>query len=633
MMKQIKKLQDLLEEGLQTNILPDKDILKAAINKSCTNLDALLNTPDGAKDVQNLLYAVQNVLLQDKPLFLDLLFQCQIQILMLQIFKTLLSENCKKIVNEEDVGGVFEQLLDVVNGIAELSSSAKGSMVTDFLEYSLDLLIRNDVCFRHRMEALKSTNLLLENCPFAVKDRFLKSDLFLNKLNVVINQLPNFGDYEFQVGLIECLFRIIPRKQRESYAVHFFSNAEFSNGLLQIQDNDFETDCRLFLNDFNKSLGVTKRVLSLPCTSAFLGDKELYKPNEPGYDEFWVDFNLTSQRVTIFCEQGSMSSQNSADDLWETVTVWIKDLQNFGITRKKNYVVAHLFLQKSISEIFPSQCDVYGKEVQFHFDPIVDVEDALLKTFGNKYFIKKPEPKVSAVNNPILISSKRNDTKECSSKQQEQQEQQQLHSSDMSSSQFSQGTPSLYRRKVSVPCVPMSTPRSVSSLKSYPNDNVFSKNKTCVNDIRQNKHFSDLDDSSKSACSRNFSAPPSDIPDDCQKPKTKNNCKGMLDKDYMNQKKEFQIPKTPKQTRSKVKVKTPVVMITPRTETGNGKGKGKKNKDDDKRGKVKDASKDLKEEDSAEEMVKNRKKTTQKKKSQCDKLIKEEICLSQRGTI
>lgn len=36
---------------------------------------------------------------------------------------------------------------------------------------------------------------------------------------------------------------------------------------------------------------------------------QLRKPSDPGYEEFWVDFNIGSERITLFCEQDSLLSQ------------------------------------------------------------------------------------------------------------------------------------------------------------------------------------------------------------------------------------------------------------------------------------------------------------------------------------
>ena len=48
-------------------------------------------------------------------------------------------------------------------------------------------------------------------------------------------------DYEFQVGIAECLFRIIPKKIREQVSSSIFQNQCTRKSFLQIRDNEFET--------------------------------------------------------------------------------------------------------------------------------------------------------------------------------------------------------------------------------------------------------------------------------------------------------------------------------------------------------------------------------------------------------
>ena len=36
---------------------------------------------------------------------------------------------------------------------------------------------------------------------------------------------------------------------------------------------------------------------------------QIYKPMDEGYDEFWIDFNIGSKRISIFCEPTLLSSQ------------------------------------------------------------------------------------------------------------------------------------------------------------------------------------------------------------------------------------------------------------------------------------------------------------------------------------
>lgn len=64
----------------------------------------------------------------------------------------------------------------------------------------------------------------------------------------------SFLDYECQVGILECLFRIIPRKQRREYATKFFHSKDILDQFMQIKDAQFETVCFAYAFDINRRM-------------------------------------------------------------------------------------------------------------------------------------------------------------------------------------------------------------------------------------------------------------------------------------------------------------------------------------------------------------------------------------------
>ena len=51
------------------------------------------------------------------------------------------------------------------------------------------------------------------------------------------------ADYEFQVGIIEALFRLSNKSDRAAYARDCFTNKDCLEAFFQIRDSDFETVC------------------------------------------------------------------------------------------------------------------------------------------------------------------------------------------------------------------------------------------------------------------------------------------------------------------------------------------------------------------------------------------------------
>ena len=61
--------------------------------------------------------------------------------------------------------------------------------------------------------------------------------------------------------------------------------------------HDFEPDCRLFLNCLNNSMGKDQQVFSVPAIKIFFSNVEVFKPCDPKYSNFWVDFRWKSSSI------------------------------------------------------------------------------------------------------------------------------------------------------------------------------------------------------------------------------------------------------------------------------------------------------------------------------------------------
>ncbi|XP_069127747.1 titin homolog isoform X2 [Argopecten irradians] len=323
----------------------------------------------------------------------------QIRLIFNQIRKCSFCENFISIVLE---------FVNIINNIAELSLSVKSEVISCSIVSILELITREDVSFGFKVEVLKFTNVLLENCANDTKENLVAQKVFEKLIITFGRQLDSIGDYEFQVGLIECLFRIIPKKFRSKFASHLFSKADLLHQFLDIRDQDFETDCRTFLNTYNSDGSQNQRVRSIPCLSAFLGDRELRKPNDPGYDEFWVDFNFGSNRLSIFCEDCSGYSEDfSEDGSWETLSVWKSDVHCYKISAEEDMHHLEIELANSIPTLYPSQMGVSGKVVTFTFEGAWGMEEAAVQTFGKeKLFIQSMKPKVSLPTNAICVRAR-----------------------------------------------------------------------------------------------------------------------------------------------------------------------------------------------------------------------------------
>ncbi|XP_025109343.1 synaptonemal complex protein 2-like isoform X2 [Pomacea canaliculata] len=261
----------------------------------------------------------------------------------------------------------------------------------------LDFLLNGAVPFLSKMEVLKTLNIVYESSTHAVKQDILYKEETKFKVERLFQLIIDIGDYEFQVGVIEFLFRLIPRKSRQTYLQNVIKQAGIFQACFNIRDNCFEIDCRRFLNHLNSSLFAKRKVFSYPCQAIAIGSFELQKPSDDGYNDFWIDFNQGSHRMTVFCENAPTSTQTSAgESFWDTVSVWHKDLISFRCWEEGKMVKACILLRSSADCFIASEID---HNVYVTMDRQYNLENALVQTFTRK---KKTSDSVNSLH--ILTS-------------------------------------------------------------------------------------------------------------------------------------------------------------------------------------------------------------------------------------
>jgi len=213
----------------------------------------------------------------------------------------------------------------------------------------------------------------------------------------ILEVLHNIGDQECQLALVELLHRIFSTKCLLEMA-STNKNKYFSETMLkklpEIRSAEFESDCRNFLLELNRSLLDLTRVISLPCQSVLVGDGETVqysKPCDKSYTEFWVDFNCGSSRITIFCDDIS-SQSNDQDRMWQTISICKQDVSFYTLGRleqsqKKGIpgCLLTLRLKQPISNYIDFGPIVHGFEMNVVFDATLtqEIEFALTEIFSN----------------------------------------------------------------------------------------------------------------------------------------------------------------------------------------------------------------------------------------------------------
>ncbi|XP_046566870.1 synaptonemal complex protein 2-like isoform X3 [Haliotis rubra] len=409
----------------------------------------------------------------------------------------------------EGVAPLLEELLDTVNLISESGAHGQASMVKSVCGPYLDLLLGDFCSLSQKTEISRSLNIILETCPFAVKEILLKKIEIIEKLQHLFQLIITVGDYEFQIGLLECMFRLVPRKVRAQYALKFIQR-RFLDNFLDIRDANFETDCRVFLNEVNRTAGNNGRVYSIPCEKAIFGKRKLNKPNDDDYNEFWVDFNYGTRRITLFCEQDVMevNSQMSQGelDLWETVSVSLGDVKCYSYTEHDTIGISSIELKKDINCLYPNMMQCSGNHFELFVQTKYNPKKALMSVFGSEKCTNTESPLCRRSTHEGAVTALQDNS----------------HSSPIKLTPL--------RTKISVPCIPMSTP--ARSLCSQEQDQEYVSSTQNIQPIQHTRTNNER--------------------------KTAQTCQPS---ESHYKKSTFAAPKTPTVKNVRPKVKTPVVTI------------------------------------------------------------------------
>ncbi|XP_076440422.1 uncharacterized protein LOC143279948 isoform X2 [Babylonia areolata] len=239
----------------------------------------------------------------------------------------------------------------------EKSSSCAATRITDL---SIGVILSDSFNVQYRIEVLNKLNIVYEFADTSVKERFLQTGFLKTNISKLCKLVHDAGDYEIQVGLMEFLFRLMPQKIRPKYSPGLIEHPKIQEAFAAVRDSYFEVDCRKFLNQLNIDQGIRRKVFSYPCLSVTLGNVQLQKPCDMGYDEFWLDVNMESKRILIFCENIQSSSQIMSidDEFWDTVSIWEEKIVTCVCQEKEDELHVKIFF-KGMAASFP-----YGHDDQ-----------------------------------------------------------------------------------------------------------------------------------------------------------------------------------------------------------------------------------------------------------------------------
>ncbi|XP_071499648.1 synaptonemal complex protein 2-like [Diadema antillarum] len=244
------------------------------------------------------------------------------------------------------------------------------------------------------MEAERTLNLLLEGCDDAAVESIIKKPAMEQMMNDLAKYLYTAGDFEMQIALTETLARLVKKSERHKYCALWFPSLAVGKAFLDIQDEQFDSDSRRFLNCLNSTCP-QQSVISFSCKQAFLGNAELKSPNDENLSEFWVDFNSASHSITMYVADEESDAEEESG-LWETVTYPMDKVVSYSILKTEDNGCFKLKLTLSDPPSSFLACASGEKIASMIFEPKVDLHKALALSLGQeKYVSPSMEPSLS----------------------------------------------------------------------------------------------------------------------------------------------------------------------------------------------------------------------------------------------
>ncbi|XP_054772825.2 synaptonemal complex protein 2-like [Lytechinus pictus] len=414
--------------------------------------------------------------------------------------KRYISQAGRDVHHEAD--NLMEVLFETINEVSEYSGAARKLMVEAFCARLIMLVIDTKILFHTRMEAERTLNLMLEGCEDDDLTWIGNDPVTAKLMQRLADLLPVAGDFEMQIAITESLARMVTKSERRRRSPAWFPVQAISEAFLAIDDQRFDSDCRIFLNLLNESCR-ERSVCSFPCKKAFLGDFELRNPNEDKVSEFWVDFNAVSQSITMYVADEDTGLEEDGG-LWETVTFSKEKVQEYLVNEdEKGFINLVVTLKEPASSIL-AFCGNDSRTATIIFNQRTDLADALDLSLGldkNAAPIETPSSSrrssVSKIN--VLVNRARNTSWGLSNMPQSFNDgyidagaHHELHSGkhvgtsgDMHADE-AKATP--VRRKISIPLVPMITPTR-TSLHSAASSSVSSSGGVACQGKQTNQGF------------------------------------------------------------------------------------------------------------------------------------------------
>ena len=226
-------------------------------------------------------------------------------------------------------------------------------LTTDGIVTSLiTLIFSNASPFELKKGALEILNQIAslkisQDCRFGVLNKYEPYFVRLTKM------IPYLGDYEAQIMTIEVLIRFCAQ-QDFLLVSKLFKDENLATNFAKIERKRFEAQCRPLLNAINKKLGNKALVRSYPCQNMKVGMREIRKPLENDYHELWIDFNISSKVIRVYCQKQPTQDVNTK---WDSMAIEASDILKYNIHPSNGTKILTIQLIKEGYLLFDSSAE------------------------------------------------------------------------------------------------------------------------------------------------------------------------------------------------------------------------------------------------------------------------------------
>ncbi|KAK4884634.1 hypothetical protein RN001_000905 [Aquatica leii] len=287
---------------------------------------------------------------------------------------------------------VLQNFMDIILDISK-TEDVKDWYIPLIAISLLQMIIRPDIPKWFNIELIKIFNAAIKDIDEHLRYRLVKENCY--HFCKLIDELSVYGDFEYQMLLLETIFSVFTDELVQRFAHDLFPESEIlKKSFCKIKRDNLFYEIRKFLNVLNSRV---KCVLSFQVEFGIVDDDQIRPPkNFCGKSELWVDFNIGSKTVTIACSKHLFLSEEfyqyqNEIDIMKIAFDDVKMVKMSKLPKDKldeSFAALVLFKLNEQCQIVSSGNTVKDnlKLVIFNMDDVAVLEnDVLPLLFGNKF--------------------------------------------------------------------------------------------------------------------------------------------------------------------------------------------------------------------------------------------------------